>query len=458
MREERISALSNHLDSLVSEFAKETGAYTPEFEENKRVMFWRLEYSLITVEFVYTKKDVGICPPSTLFCRVQLEKNWGFTYHIPELLTWLDETDFTCYYFSYIENNNRMSACFSCLAEFIKKYYKRLNELAIDSEMCNQIDEAKKEDIFRTCIQNEKHRERIPEFAMYYEQMVLLGRFAGAGAYRYLLLGEKKKALKFYEKMLAKGNYTLYEKRLVHFLRRNMENYSFIEEECDSISQAEKLAGVKSEGVNFLLGALLVTLCAGTVLLLCYLIFNMISSRGSLYVVGAPWYWCYICGALPGIFGGIAFRRKGIKLFRRKKAEKILAYDELTNGRGVQIFANSLFIISLIGMILFTVTFFSSNTYFYQKHMTFCTFGSFLPESVENCDYEDLEQIIYSEGLYNDYGEFIERPGYTFVFADGIVWDSDGSTSVKVVEEHILPLLDGYYDEIEKVKDRTPYI
>ena len=58
------------------------------------------------------------------------------------------------------------------------------------------------------------------------------------------------------------------------------------------------------------------------------------------------------------------------------------------------------------------------------------------------------------KGVYNEDKDYIDRPAYQLIFENGVVWNSDGYTSVKIVEDKILPLLKPYYEEIEVIEAR----
>ena len=77
---------------------------------------------------------------------------------------------------------------------------------------------------------------------------------------------------------------------------------------------------------------------------------------------------------------------------------------------------------------------------------------------MKTTQFENITAVYYSEGVYNDYGDYIARPSYLIQFEDGTVWDSDGFTTVRKTEEKILPLLEPYYDEVIKIKERNPYL
>ena len=67
---------------------------------------------------------------------------------------------------------------------------------------------------------------------------------------------------------------------------------------------------------------------------------------------------------------------------------------------------------------------------------------------------EDQDEV---KDLY-EYGDYIDRPSYLFCFENGTVWDSDGYTSVKEIEEKIIPVLTHYVDTIQTIESRNEYI
>lgn len=443
MEHKRIKNLIAHCGKLIESFSKETGSFAVDFQENKKYAVWSMNYNLLKVQFVYTKKEKLLVPISTLFCRIYLGKNEEFFYHIPELIEYLDETDFRCYYFSYIESEERMEACFLRLALFLKKHMKKMNEIAMDSEKCAEIKEKKLSHIQRLSMEGE---------------YVLLLRFTAEGAYREFLRGNYQKAIAQYEKMLEKKQLTAYEERLLIFLKELEEPYEALPKECDSVLEAKEFNGSLKDGMAYLLGAFVCEIVFGAIGCIVVLVISGILSRGSIAFFGAPWYAGLLGGGLPAIFGTIALRRPLAKITRRKNYKKAMEYDEILNSEKLYRFTYVVFAISVIFSIIATVSLSVCTTGFYKDHLTFHSGEEMISFQFDSCNYNDLKEVIYSEGVYNDYGDFIDRPSYLFIFSDGTVWDSDGFTSVEKVEKEILPIIEGYYNEIRTVESRNEYI
>lgn len=465
MEYKRISNLITYGGKLIEEFSEQTGSFAVDFEENKNYAEWSMNYNLIKIQFVFTKKEKLLVPACTLFCRIYLGKNDVFFYHIPELIEYLDDTDFKCYYFPYIESEKRMKACFEQLALFLKKHMKAINAIAVDSEKCTAIKTEKLSHIQRLSMgekSKDKDMESFEEMQEFwidsYERYVLLLRFAAEGCYREFLRGNYQKAIVQYEKMRTKGQLTSYEERLLAFIKALDMPFEAIPEECDSVLEAREFNGSLKDGLAYLYGVFLCELVFGAIGCAIVMLFNIFLSRNTLVFCGLPWYWGLIAGGLPAVFGSIALRRTLARFTRKGNYEKAMIYDEIMNSKNVSKFANIVFGIAIIFALVITVVLSVCSTGFYEDRLVFNDGEEMISFEMDTCYYKDLDKVIYSEGVYNDFGDFIDRPSYLLTFEDGTVWDSDGFTSVEVVEEEILPILEGYYDEIHTVEARNEFI
>ena len=453
-----IPNLIKHLHKLVSDFSQQTNALEVEFTENKKLAEWTIKYNIIKFQFVLTKKEKVLCPISTLFCRVYLGKNETFFYHIPELMEYLEPENYKCYYFPYIESEERMDACFSVLATFLKKHYERINALAKSTEMSTKIKEAKLAEIIALFTEKEPEPEML-EFALEgYETYVLLPRNAADSAYREFVCGNYEKALKFYGQMAAKGTLTNYEKRLYAFIKDLKTEYVAIPVECDTIRKVKKWSSPSGEGSSIFLAAISLEIILGLLFGAMVAVINAILSSGTLYYAGMPWYCAFIFAGIPALFGGVAVRNFIRKRVQKELYQEASQFDHLTNPKWVEILARTIFSVTLVGtlFVCFCTSFMSTR--FYEEHMTYNDGEEFIPVGTTTCYYSELKNVYYSEGVYNVYGDYIDRPSYLFEFEDGTVWDSDGCTSVEAVEEHILPLIDSYYDEIKIIEARNELI
>ena len=452
MSNTKIKELVSHCDSLIQEFSKETNSFAVDVLETKNDVQWSMNYNIIKIQFVFTKREKLLCPVATLYCRIYLGKNDTMFFHIPELLEYLDKDDFKCYYFSYIESQTRLEACFQVLKRFFLKHYAEINAIAVSLEKLKIIKEAKEEEIRRLCMdEKDRNNEELLEYWITgFEKYVLLPRFAGEGTYREFLKENYGKAIEQYRKLVIKNTHISYEKRLLEFMENVEEPFEAISKECNSVLEAAELNGDKEEGIALIKGVVVCELFFGTICAAIIFLANRILASDTVLFYSLPWYWGFVLGGLPAIFGTIALRHPLGRKLQGSRYQKKLEYEALTNMGLADKLANIVFAVSIFGMLFLLVLMLKEFTAFYEERMEFVT--------AEVCYYKDLEAVIYSEGVYNDYGDYIDRPSYLLCFADGTVWDSDGYTSVEEVEEQILKVLQPYYTEIETVKSRNEFI
>ena len=447
----------NHMHSLVADFAEQTGAISVEYVEDKRYAEWSVKYNIIKLQFVLTKKEKILCPIATLFCRIYLGKNEKHYYHLPELMEYLEPDDFQCYYFPYIESIERQTSCFAVLSTFLAKHISTINELAKSTEKSDKIKADKFAEVARL-LEVKETEEEVLEYALSsYEAYVLLPRYVADGAYREFVFQKYDKALKLYEQMEKKGTLTQYEMRLVSFIKDLQTEYTALPEECNAIQKAKAWDSPSKEGLSILLMALVCELLFSILFSGVIIGINAVLSRETVYYVGMDWYYAFLWAGIPALFGGIALRN-GVRRFLQKDIyEEGREFEKLTNPKWLDPVANGIFAFTFVGMLFMTVCMTCMSTRFYDEHMIYNTGESLIPVNT-TCNYEDLTKVYYSEGLYNDYGDYIERASYLLEFSDGSVWDSDGFTSVEVVESYVLPVLEEYYEQVEYIKERNELI
>lgn len=451
------SNIITSMQTLIMDFSEQTHALALDFTEDKNHAEWSLKYPIMKLQFVLTKKEKIMCPISTLFCRIYLSKNDVYFYHLPELMEYLEPENFQCYYFPYIESEQRIEACFSVIQDFLLKHLAAMQMMAKDTELCTGIQDAKQEEIKALFMEEIKEAE-LEEYAVHgYETYVLLPRYAGESAYREFVCGNYEKALKLYGQISAKGALTSYEKRLCKFIEGLTEVYAAIPEECDTVRNVRKLNAPSGEGLSILLAVLVCEVVLGAVFAGVVAVINGILSSGTVYYAGMQWYYAFLFAGTPAIFGGIALRNHVRRLLQKTYQENS-AFDKLLNPPWVELFARSVFGAALVIMLFMCVCTSFMSTRFYKEYMTYEDGEELIPGEPVSCSYADLKAVYYSEGLYNDFGDFIDRPSYLLEFADGTVWDSDAYISVEETEIYVLPLLKSYYDEIVHIEDRTQKI
>lgn len=444
------------LPSLVAAFAEKVGAWGQEVREDKAYLRVSVYTNLLRIEFCYHKKEKILCPVSTLFCRVYLQKNQADFCHLPELLEALPggAEDYRCWYFPYIENEERLTACFAALSNGLTHYLPAITELANDPERserfcCRQWGECarilgwKESDFVDDPVIAAKQRTQLRDI---YEQTILIPRFTQLVAYQRFLAGDRARAVAGYQK-IAPDKCTNYETRLLAFLESPASvGYDPIPEECFTVPLVKPYKG---SGREFGWGVVYGLLCwAAFSLLLCALMagVEVILGRGAVYSASAPWYFGGILGGFPAIFGAIALRRRLAKWLRGKRVQEVLDFEDLLNSPAVDRFATAVFALALALALFGGVVLPCISIRFYKDHLISPVEEN--PFVQETYRYEDIQTVYYIEGRYNDFGDFIDRPSYVLEFADGTQMDLDGYTEPDKTEEHILPILGVTPDEV----------
>lgn len=450
--------LIQHLHNLIEVFSNEAGALAVDFTENKKRAVWSIKYNIIKLEFALTKKEKIVCPMHTLFCRVYLGKNENYFYHLPELMQYLEPDNFQCYYYPYIDSKERLEACFAMLGGFLRKHYNKINEFAKNIETSERIKAEKLEDMLRLYLSEVPEPDLEEGMLEVYEEYVLLIRYTGDAAYRQLLCGNYEEAMKMYGQMEKKGSFTGYEKRLYEFLKSQNSPYELLPKECNSVKRVKEWDKPSKEGLSILLTALAYELVLGVIFALIVAIINAVLSKDTVYYAGESWGYGFLMAGLPAVFGGIAHRNLIRRFLQKDMFEEGQKLEAMINPGWVEPFTRIVFGVVFVGSFALNILIVFMSTSFYTTHMSFDASDALLRREQVTCEYSNLQNVYYSDGVYNDFGDFIDRPSYLLEFEGGIVWDSDGYMSVEDVERHVLPILNDYYDEIEHIEARNNLI
>lgn len=460
--------LAKLLKNKIIDFSSEIDGLNCEFNENKKIHTYKIYGKLTAIEFVYTKKDKMMWPGSMLFCRVYLGKNSEQFYHFPELMGELGPEDFRSWYFPYIENEERLDNCFAVLTDLIKEYLPKIDELALDVVRRKEVEEkiwnariklmkVEEKDIPESREEREMYFDTMQDFC---ECMVYISRFSIFNGYQYFVSGEYDKAIKQYDKLIKKDSMTEYEQRLYSFMEAKLADgetkgymvaYEAMPLECNSAAVARKHKGGKE---NFKMGCayFLVGYVVCTAFFIALIaIANLFIHHGTVYVSGMNWYWGFLWGATPGIFFGLAFRRKITELFMKHKKKEILEFDEILNTEKSNGTVEIMFYVFSIFTIVMLIAILQMSIRFYDDHMMYDSGYELFAKDVRY-DYADIEEIYLVDGLYNDYGDWIDRSHYMLKLKDETIVDLDMVAPNDVMKQKILPLFEEYASEIQHVK------
>ena len=132
----------------------------------------------------------------------------------------------------------------------------------------------------------------------------------------------------------------------------------------------------------------------------------------------------------------------------RKKQKEFLAYDEIANSKGTNKFLNIVFELVLIACLLFTVWFGNMNLACYEDRFVYNDGEKFLSFETETKYYKDITAVYHVDGLYNDFGDWIDRGFYIIVFNDGSTFNTDHCLYEDEARDGFLPVISDYYDEV----------
>lgn len=448
----RTKALTESFREFTEIYSESISAVDYEFKENRKQAVVRITTNLSAVEFVYVKKECLYAPISTVFVRVYPIKTIDFDFHLYEIM---DKDDLRCTYITNIESKNRMKYCIDYLTSILNQYLVKIEDMVIETDEFSQLMEDKKEQMLKFC---KADREEIrfdnsEDEKMYwiqmldiYESFYQLSRFTRNDAYNSFLCGDYSKSLKKYEKLKDKSEY---EQRLCKFMRGDEDSkYPILPEGLFST-----VADNKSTFENkYLLKSLPIFM---PVFMLFFgalsLIVSIVYSSGTVI---SPSYWicviCVVAGCLSGLFAAIVFRRKFVEFTERdsKQKEYFVDKDKLYNGKASDVLLRIVLCIILIISTYFSIVFPLSETLVYEDKIVYDDASSFPFTNPKEYYYQDIKEVYYIEGRYNDYGNYIDRSSYIFCYKDGdyIDFDTAFGLSQEQIEKYVLPL-SGYHKE-----------
>ncbi|MBQ3203017.1 MAG: hypothetical protein IJB36_05175 [Clostridia bacterium] len=453
----RMEKLALECAQCTQTLGEELGAMDMQVSESKKAIIFFLELRLSCVEIVLTKKNSMMCPVGTLFARVYPRKNRPLFLHLYELM---DEDDFRCCYFPYNHSSEQLQLSFAVLADLLRELLPRAEAMALDdalyepcfAEKCAAIAACAGEDVapLREYLTEEEIQAWLfAQWGEFYETFSQLLPFTQSDAYAAFVAGDMDKALKKYRPQAEKGKLEPYFQRLYAFLQTEQaRTFAPLPEDCGAVylQGREQQYGVKEGGrllavcgiMYAVLMPLYLLIAGGIYALLCH---------GAAY---APFDWVFVAilPLLPALFGALSLRRRLFPLLFRKDAERWMAQDELENSTVTNTVCHVLFGLTAAVCLFFAVVFTLAAPRFYTDRMVWDDAAKFPLLNPVTYAYEDIEQVYYVEGRINVFDELVERGSYVLVFEDGSAIDLDGSLSVKQSEEHVLPLLDPYINEI----------
>lgn len=438
-----IEELKQEFMALCRPLADRPDVLYTEFSEDKKACTHSIFLRNCKIELVYCWKWENLAPPSVLYSRVYLNKNVPIYLHLPELISALGEQDFRACYYPCIENTQRMRDCFTALMAVVDDYIPKAEALATSGQGEAIMKQRFKVDFWGNPLGQEddewdyddpdarsvmKTMDRLSE-------SIMVGRFTEMDAYLAFLTGDWDKALIKYKK-LEKHGFSQYEKDLCAFMS-HPENRGFqaMPPGCMAITDYRKFAF----GPLWELGCMLLCTIPWS-LVFCAIIAaaNWLMGRGTVFFFGAH----PLCGLAPGlacgVFGYILFQKKILRLMKRYRE---LDFAEMMDHHPkIRKLAVILFALILAVSLGFCVAMPLMGGRFYKDHAIIYEEGI----HSRRVEYDDIRDIYYIHGRYNDFGDLITRPSYVLVLRDGEAIDLDCTAGVKKQKQLIDTIFDDF--------------
>ncbi|MGN0475329.1 MAG: hypothetical protein ACI4IJ_09585 [Acutalibacteraceae bacterium] len=211
----------------------------------------RCPFEKFTLAFVWMYRGnhpADFSHKNILSCRLYFDDELPIYCLLYDIIDLLDENDFRCFFFPYIESLSRFTSCFDVLLSAVDKYLPRIIALSEDDAVRRMVIDRVRRDVC-AIVPNSRifeisedelrlSKEIKPDYlekclAMYHAGVRV--RFGGS-AYNYYLCGDYRRALKSFS---AFKSHTYYEKRLMTFMGGLLESgssYEAVDERANSLN------------------------------------------------------------------------------------------------------------------------------------------------------------------------------------------------------------------------------
>ena len=430
----KLNLLQKEFEKLCENYGMTSSALGTKFQKDKKECSLELLCRCVKLQLVYRARSPFPVPPSTLFCRVYLNKNDRLFLHLPQLLPLIGKRDFRACYFPYIENENRMAACFRELTGFLEELLPELEAFASDAREAQPMEVFLKEEGFRA-----ENIRAITQFDSREQKMYLaiqkkiekniLVRYTVWKPWEAYLLGDRQRA----KEQLKKQKHLLaYDRDLIQFLSsRESSGFRPIPDDCFAIRDMRSVSRGLEDGGTLFLSMLLCYPVFAAIACLLMGVLQLLHSSGTLCWFGPAWYEGLLLGGIPVVFGGIALRRLVMPILNRKNSKMQLDFDDVINGTGWDRFTTGIFLLAVIASLVCSFSWAGECLQLYEDH------GKVEGEVFV---YEDVEAIYYISARYNSDGDRIERPSYVIVLTDGTQIDFNKYADAQKTADEALPI------------------
>ena len=445
----------------IAKFSEESGAYNFESRaeysgkgDGKQLtrMICTASYAKYDIEYVYTARGSGVF--SMLTFRIIFDRSRPYIKYSPyDLMYVVDDKDFRCYYYAYIENPERMRTVTDALCPMISELLPRLDRLAhskaaldnVFDKFSDSVNSYYGRDILRA---GSEGGEDIDGYLDGYCRSD--NAFYASRAYGSYLRGNYNAAYDAMRRMRFK---TYYQIRLMSFMATLTERYEPVERAADTTGDGT--AAIRTQILRLIVSMLIMTIPAALFFIAIYYLSALVIYRGSLWADAYyfPNALAYIGGcALPAMLASQAARRITLIAFPAARRKYLSDLDKITATNGVRNGCLSV-MTGLFAVWAAVLVIASANS-----HAAFYKDGVRLPSessmfSSDNYAYSDVEKLVHAEGGYDIYGKYRQSSRYVIVLKNGRKFYLSSELTSKLTEEKVVPIMEEHGVPVRTVHD-----
>ncbi len=443
---------------ISTQTAKDLSADDSCTAENRYEFCRRMYFGDLCIELVFRTKGGELCCPCTLFCRVRTEMSKNRFFELTDIADAFGNENFECMIFPYIETEKRLEACLDALTSRICAMLPSMTALTDDKTRLKELYARQERMLAEQFSLKQKHltfddpadKERyLASLCELYETAAYLPAMTTDDAYQSFLSGDRAKA----ERLIKKKKKPLdFEKRLLKALYNLPPDFVPISDECFARRHYKSALRGKIIGSFLFMWPLFAAIYCGAYVLLCKLL-----SSDCIISLEMPWQsGILLFAAAPALITAVCHYDNISKLFLTRSAKaKLIAFTDITISQKFRTWLNIL-LTTVLALSAFEVMTFSSMAMrFYGDRLTEPATELPMPwDDVITYRYENAVAIYKYEGLTNEYGDYIARPGYVIVFKDGYFADLDGYADIER-QSRAVSLLEKYCGAAKGIHDRA---
>lgn len=398
-------------------------------------------YADYDIEYVYTAiSSISIC--SSLNFRIIFDRSMPYVKYSPyDIMYKLDDTNFRCYTYSYIESPQKMRHLIQALEPELTALLPELDRLSqrkadmsdIFDKFSDSVNAFYGRDIFRASDADDD------DFEQYIEKYYLSDdAFYVSKPYAQFLRGDYNSA---YNGMRRMRNKSYYQIRLMSFIASLDHKYEAVPEGCDTTGEA--IFSGKTQVVRTVITAILLIVPCAAVLAGIHFLSSALIYRGALW--SDAWFVLNVlryisASVIPAFVFSFYARGATLIFFKPQRRKYLSALDKISiNKRRTGCLS---IVTAAITALLVVNVMLSANSYaaFYDDGLRLPSETSVI--SCDNYAYADVEKLIHAEGAYNLYGQYVASEQYIIELKSGKKYMLSYEVTNALIKEKIVPIFE----------------